>query len=222
MVAATSLSAPTDALLLQATLPAGGAAMLPVILLHLSSVAQGLTAQLHAAFAPAQSVFYAYLHLAGRTAFETSALGSLEATLKQEWPHLTNVRLSRLEKVFAKAGASQGTAAVFHYVVEMDPEAGWMPELSRWYDTEHMPGLATVPGCVRASRFLNHDFGPRSLACYDLVTQETLGSVPWLAVRETEWSSRMRPHFTNTVRTMFDLLADAKSQPRNTGNTRTH
>jgi hypothetical protein len=61
---------------------------------------------------------------------------------------------------------------------------------------------------VRASRYLNHDHGPLSLACYDLVTQETLGSPPWLAVRETEWSSRMRPRFTNTIRTMFDLLAD--------------
>ena len=99
----------------------------------------------------------------------------------------------------------------------MDPEAGWMPELSSWYDTEHMPGLATVPGCVGASRFLNHDQGPQSLACYDLVTQETLGSTAWLAVRETEWSSRMRPHFTNTIRTMFDLLADAKSQPQRSG-----
>ena len=106
-------------------------------------------------------------------------------------------------------GASATTPAVFHYVVEMDPETGWMPELSSWYDTEHMPGLALVPGCVRASRYVNHDHGPLSLACYDLVTQETLGSPPWLAIRETEWSSRMRPRFTNTIRTMFDLMTEA-------------
>ena len=200
---------PTDALLVQATLPAGAAAQLPALLLRLRSALPGSSVQVHAAFSPAQSVFYAYLHLAGRTQSEPSVAASLEATLKSEWPQLQKLRVSRLEKVLDKAGASAGTQAVFHYVVEMDPESGWMPQLADWYDTEHMPGLATVPGCIRASRFLNHDHGPLSLACYDLVSQDTLGSAPWLAVRETEWSSRMRPHFTHTVRTMFDLVADA-------------
>ena len=111
--------------------------------------------------------------------------------------------MARLEQVFTIDGASRDTTPVFHYVVEMDPESGWMPELSQWYDTEHMPGLAKVPGCIRASRFLNHDHGPLSLACYDLVTEDTLGSAPWLAVRGSPWSDRMRPRFTNTKRTMF-------------------
>jgi hypothetical protein len=60
---------------------------------------------------------------------------------------------------------------------------------------------------VHAARLLNHDHGPLSLACYDLVIPETLGSPPWLAVRGTAWSSRVRPHFTNTRRTMFTILA---------------
>jgi hypothetical protein len=201
---------PTDALLVQATLPAGGAALLPDLVRHLRTAIQNSTVQVHAAFNDAQSMFYAYLHLAERQHLEPSVAASLQAVLKNERPQLQNLRMSRLEKMLDKQGASAGTAPVFHYVVEMDPEAGWMPELSSWYDTEHMPGLATVPGCVRASRYLNHDHGPLSLACYDLVTQETLGSPPWLAVRETEWSSRMRPRFTNTVRTMFDLMDDAE------------
>ena len=85
-----------------------------------------------------------------------------------------------------------------------------MDEIARWYNTEHMPGLAAVPGCVRASRFINHDHGPLSYACYDLVAQETLGSEPWLAVRHTDWSSRARPHFTNTRRTMFGFAAQTE------------
>ena len=113
------------------------------------------------------------------------------------------MQASRLSRVFDVAGASMGEAAAFHDVVETDPETGWAEEIARWYDTEHMPGLASVPGCVRASRFLNHDHGPLSFACYDLLTQETLGSPAWLAVRNTDWSSRARPHFTNTLRTMF-------------------
>ncbi|MES2943422.1 MAG: hypothetical protein V4772_11180 [Pseudomonadota bacterium] len=68
------------------------------------------------------------------------------------------------------------------------------------------PGLAQVNGCVQASRFLNHDHGPLSLASYDLLSEETLGSPLWLAVRGTQWSSRMRLRFTNTIHTMFRLL----------------
>ncbi len=117
----------------------------------------------------------------------------------------SGVRVSRLECMRDIAGASSGAPARFHYVVETDPEDGWMDEIARWYDTEHMPGLAAVDGCIRAMRFINHGHGPRSLACYDLVTRETLGSAPWLAVRATAWSDIARPHFTNTLRTMFEV-----------------
>lgn len=120
-------------------------------------------------------------------------------------PWALQARASRLEQVFDTPGASAGERVRFHYVVEMDPDTGWMPEITRWYDTEHMPGLAAVPGCIRASRFLNHGHGPLSLACYDLVQEETLGSPPWLAVRGTPWSDITRPHFTNTRRTMFEV-----------------
>jgi len=117
------------------------------------------------------------------------------------------VRVSRLEKMFEAAGRSAGAPPVFHYIVEMDPEEGWMPEISRWYDTEHMPGLASVEGCILAMRLLNHDHGPLSLACYDLVTDQALTLPAWLAVRGTAWSDITRPHFTNTLRTMFDVTA---------------
>jgi hypothetical protein len=116
-----------------------------------------------------------------------------------------NVRLSALDLVFDIAGASLGENPRYHYVVEMDPESGWMNEIGRWYDQEHMPGLAGVPGCIRAMRFINRGHGPLSLACYDLVSPDTLGSPPWLAVRSSAWSDLTRPHFTNTRRTMFDV-----------------
>lgn len=207
-----------DALLVQATLPAGGAAQIPDLLRSLRGApgvqgTQGFgktsPVTLHAAFNPAKSLLYAYLHLSERAPMTQPAAVALEAALRREWPLVQHLQVSRLEKVLDQPGASAGAQPAFHYVVEMDPETGWMPQLADWYDTEHLPGLAQVPGCVRASRFLNHDHGPLSLACYDLVTEDTLGSAPWLAVRETDWSSRMRPHFTNTVRTMFSLSANA-------------
>jgi hypothetical protein len=119
----------------------------------------------------------------------------------------SEVRASRLQPMLAIEGASASDRPEFHYVVETDPESGWLDEISRWYDTEHMPGLAAVPGCVRAMRFLNRGAGPLSLACYDIVREDVLGSPPWLAVRATAWSDIARPHFTNTKRTMFRVVA---------------
>lgn len=150
---------------------------------------------------------YVYSRLANRTLLDNSALPPLAAAWGRVCTGARDIRVSRLEKVFDIEGHSRTENPVFHYVVEMDPDTGWMPEIARWYDTEHMPGLAAVPGCIHAMRLLNHDDGPLSLACYDLVTAQTLGSPPWLAVRGTAWSNVTRPHFTNTKRTMFEVLA---------------
>ncbi len=150
---------------------------------------------------------YLYGHLPARTVLDSQDLKPVAALLAQQFPQATQPRVSRLQKVFDAAGHSRAEVPVFHYAVEMDPEEGWMPEISRWYDTEHMPGLAAVPGCIVAMRYLNHDHGPLSLACYDLMSESTLGSPPWLAVRGTAWSDITRPHFTNTKRTMMQVLA---------------
>ena len=149
---------------------------------------------------------YGYLALPQRCLLAATDLDAVRAAFVQALPADARGRVSRLERDFEVAGASAQALPAFHYVVEMDPEAGWRDELLRWYDTEHMPGLAGVPGSIRATRLLNHDHGPLSLACYDLVSPETLGSPPWLAVRASEWSSRVRPHFTNTRRIMFRTL----------------
>lgn len=154
----------------------------------------------------AQQALYLYLDLPAPGPIEIQSLRVMEDAFKHSFPAMSQVRVSRLSRVFDIPGASSNERPVFHYIVETDPEAGWTEEIARWYDTEHMTGLASVTGCVRAMRFINHDHGPVSCACYDLVTEDTLGSEAWLAVRHTDWSSRVRPHFTNTKRTMFERL----------------
>ncbi|ARP84602.1 hypothetical protein CAL12_17520 [Bordetella genomosp. 8] len=112
-----------------------------------------------------------------------------------------------LRRVSDIPGASAGKAAPWHYIVETDvlPEAD--QDLNDWYDKEHLPGLAGVPGTVRAERFACDEGSPRYHACYDLETRETFGSPPWLAVRASAWSDRVRPSFRNTKRTMFRAIA---------------
>ncbi len=198
---------PTDLILLQATLDAATASGLAV-------AAQSWCAQsplpmaLHrAAWSANTQTAYVYARLSSRTTLDSSALATLTTAFGTALAGATIIRASRLETVLDLAGASHAEQPIFHYIVETDAEEGWMPEIARWYDTEHMPGLAAVPGCIRATRLLNHDHGPQSLACYDLVSTETLGSTPWLAVRNTAWSDIARPHFINTKRNMFHAIA---------------
>ncbi len=153
------------------------------------------------AWSEASGQAYVYLDLPERIALSAQALRGI-ADLMESGAPLTVSRLSLMQ---ALDGASHDQHAGTHYAVEMTPQAGWETELQHWYAREHLPGLARVPGCVRALRFWNHDQGPRSLACYDLVDEHVMGSQPWLEVRGTAWSSRVRPRSTETARTMFTL-----------------
>lgn len=103
-------------------------------------------------------------------------------------------------------GPSRGEAFGFHYAVETDVEPGDEAELNAWYEQEHLPGLSAVPGTVRAARYRREAGAPRYVACYDLTAPQTLERPEWLAVRHTDWSSRVRPTFRNTRRTMFRRL----------------
>lgn len=172
---------------------------------------QSLPVALHrAAWSAETGQVYVYFRLVNRQPLSKQGLDSQVDAWLRACPSAVGTTVSRLQQVFDKPGHSQTETPLFHYVVEMDPEAGWQDELFRWYDTEHMPGLAAVPGCISTKRLLNHDHGPAhgplSLACYDLVSRETLGSPPWLAVRNTAWSDIARPHFTHTRRTMMRVV----------------
>ena len=103
----------------------------------------------------------------------------------------------------ALRGASAGAEPGFHYVVEVDVAPEHERELNAWYEQEHLPGLARVPGTVRAARYRRAAGSPVYLACYDLTSPAALERPEWLAVRYTDWSSRVRPLFMNVRRTMF-------------------
>jgi hypothetical protein len=128
----------------------------------------------------------------------------LRTALAASLPAATVARLDALMEI---DGASAQAIPTHHYVVETDVVEAADADLNAWYDQEHLPGLAGVPGTVRAARYRNLDDGPRYHACYELESQETFGSPAWLAVRASDWSSRVRPMFRNTRRIMFRSLS---------------
>ena len=114
------------------------------------------------------------------------------------------VKADALRQVQSLAGAAAGSPAPVHYIVEMDFAPGAEAEAARWYAEEHLPGLAAVPGCVQARRYLSES--GRSYACYDLRSERVPQSPEWLRWRDTEWITRLRPQFRGLQRHIFATL----------------
>ena len=145
------------------------------------------------------------------------------------FPHGAADRLfaSSNEAAYALLGATPGDAPAFrarilqglkqlgdsgsapahrwHYTAQTDIEAQEEDEFNEWFDQEHLPLLAKVPGTVRARRYRT-DGTPRYLACYDLQTRETHGSPAWKAAASTPWRNKIHESFVSPRRMMFMRL----------------
>jgi hypothetical protein len=60
-----------------------------------------------------------------------------------------------------------------------------------WYDQEHAPKLAQVPGVLRARRFRDPVGKPRYIALYDLHDETVIERPEWRAALQTKWAKRM-------------------------------
>ncbi len=73
-------------------------------------------------------------------------------------------------------------------------------EFNEWYDTEHIPALAAVPGTLAARRFRAREGSPRYVALYHLASPDVQASAEWKRAANTPWTERMRPHFRDHLR----------------------
>ena len=73
-------------------------------------------------------------------------------------------------------------------------------EFNEWYNTEHIPALAAVPGTLCARRYLGTGATQRYVALYHLASPDVPDSVAWKKAANTPWTERMRPHFRDHLR----------------------
>jgi len=72
-------------------------------------------------------------------------------------------------------------------------------EFNEWYDKEHIPALAAVPGVLCARRF--RGTGNRKyVALYHLETPDVVESEEWKKARQSDWTSRLQPQFRDHLR----------------------
>ena len=104
-------------------------------------------------------------------------------------------------------GAAPQPDAPWLYTVQADcADPAQEAEFYDWYDNEHMPALAQVPGVLRARRYTAVSGSPRSLSAFELGAREVFESPPWLEARKTPRTARIRTLFTNVRRTMYRLI----------------
>jgi hypothetical protein len=73
-------------------------------------------------------------------------------------------------------------------------------EFNEWYDKEHIPALAAVPGVLCARRFRGQSGNRKYVALYHLATPEVQESAAWKEARVSDWTSRLQPHFRDHLR----------------------
>ncbi len=102
----------------------------------------------------------------------------------------------------------------------MSVEPAVEAEFNEWYDTEHIPALAAVPGVLCARRFratvgsqptdlspgglqptgLSRGANRRYVALYHLVSPDVQAIPAWKSAADSEWTRRLRPHFRDHLR----------------------
>ena len=92
----------------------------------------------------------------------------------------------------------RGAGGLLLNAMNVTPEAE--AEFNAWYDKEHIPALAAVPGVLSARRFRGTSGNRKYVALYHLDDPGVQDSAEWKKARESEWTDRLKPHFRDHLR----------------------
>ena len=73
-------------------------------------------------------------------------------------------------------------------------------EFNEWYNIEHLPALAAVPGVLAARRYRGTGAVQRYAAMYHFANPDVPNSAAWKTAANTPWTEKMRPHFRDMLR----------------------
>ena len=114
-------------------------------------------------------------------------------------------RLVRFEGTQIKPGnaaAPRGAGALLLNAMNVAPEGE--ADFNAWYDEEHLPALAKVPGTLAARRYKAREGAvgvtQRYVAIYHLTSPDVPRGDAWKKAVDTPWTARVRPHFRDHVR----------------------
>lgn len=92
----------------------------------------------------------------------------------------------------------EGAGGLLLNAMNVEPAAE--AEFNEWYDNEHIPALAAVPGVLCARRFRATSANRRYVALYHLVSPEVQATPAWKSAADSEWTRKLRPNFRDHLR----------------------
>lgn len=143
--------------------------------------------------------------LATAAVLDSAAYRAVGYENSSPWTRRVTARVARLlrfdgEQILpGEAVAPAGAGALLVNAMSVAPECE--AEFNEWYNTEHIPALAAVPGTLCARRFRNREEnGQRYVALYHLASPAVPESAAWKTAAGTPWTERLRPHFRDHLR----------------------
>ena len=136
---------------------------------------------------------------------DSSALRSPEMKAAMDNPSDWDRKMAAVTQVRGQAGfkrlgalgAASGPHGEWLMTVGLDVKPEAEAEFNQWYDEEHLPQLAAVPGVTGARRY-RRSFGdsPQYLAIYEFSAPDIRTGPAWAAAAYTDWTRRLQPGFT--------------------------
>lgn len=120
-------------------------------------------------------------------------------------------------RLMCEVGQTDFSDAPWMYIVHTDIPDHIVGEYNDWYDREHLPRCAAIPGVLRARRYMasgnapGNTGGPKYLTAYEMTGPDVWESPAALQARRTPWTEKMRSLFSNTRRALYHLVAPAVS-----------
>ena len=131
--------------------------------------------------------------------YKAIAFDNLSVWSKRVVPMCTRLlRFDAEQTLPGNADSPAGAGGVLVNAMNVAPEHD--ADFNEWYDHEHIPALAAVPGVLSARRFVDTAGTHRYLALYHLTEPEITMGADWKKAAGTPWTERLRPHFRDHVR----------------------
>ena len=141
--------------------------------------------------------------LESRAVLDTPAYRAIAGDNLSPWSKRVTARVERLMRfegeqiVPGEALPPDDAGGLLLNAMNIAPELE--TEFNSWYDKEHIPALAAVPGVLAARRF--RGTGNRTyVALYHLDDPAVVESSEWKTARESAWTTRLKPHFRDHLR----------------------
>ena len=139
----------------------------------------------------------------GSEAYASIAYGNLSAWSKRVTAMCQRLlRFEGTQIAPGDAAAPQRAGALLLNAMNVAPAAE--DDFNAWYDEEHLPALAGVPGTLAARRYRSSEAKNagthRYVAIYHLASPDVARSAAWNAAVDTPWTARVRPHFRDRIR----------------------